>query len=92
MKKTEKKDAVKVVEKKGAVKVEKKVEVKKDSNGLSDRQETALKLIQKGVDRAAFLKALGIELGQYGGVVGNLKKRGYMIEVDKKSGKLSLSK
>lgn len=82
--------------KKGAVKVakkvvEKKAVVKKDKNSLSDKQEKALKLIQKGTTKDSFIHQMAIEPAGFGGLIGNMRKKGLLVEMDK-DGKLSLSK
>ena len=64
---------------------------KKDPSALSEKQEKALALIKKGIQKDAFIKSMGIEVSGYGGLIGNLRKRGFMIECGK-DGKLTVGK
>ena len=64
---------------------------KKDNSTLSDKQEKALSLIKKGTHKDSFISQMGIEKSGFGGLIGNLRKRGYMIECGK-DGKLSIGK
>lgn len=78
--------------KKSVEKAEKKAEVKKDPNAPSEKQEKALKLIQKGgTTKDALIKAMGIQAAGFGGLIGNMRKKGILVEMDKE-GKLSLGK
>ena len=93
------KDTVKAVAKEVKDQVKAKVKpskpqpkpAKKDPSALSEKQEKALALIKKGIQKDAFIKSMGIEVSGYGGLIGNLRKRGFMIECGK-DGKLTVGK
>jgi len=85
-----KKTSEKVVVSKKQV-AEKVVKVAKDKNSLSEKQVKALALIKKGTTKDSFINQMAIEPAGFGGLIGNMRKKGLLVEMDK-DGKLSLSK
>ena len=64
---------------------------KKDPAALSEKQEKALALIKKGTTKESFISQMGIEVSGYGGLIGNMRRKGILVECGK-DGKLSIGK